>query len=151
MISRRTLIASAATLPALAATSLRAATTVKIGVLFPLTGGAASAGQQGKTAVEMALDVVNTPHPTLPELTFGPTGGLPGLDGATIEAIYADHRGDPAMAQSLTQRLITSDKVAALLGSYQSSTAMTATAVAERYGVPFVVGDSVANNITERG
>jgi branched-chain amino acid transport system substrate-binding protein len=151
MISRRMLIASAATLPALAATSVRAATPVKIGVLFPLTGGAASAGQQGKTAVEMALDVVNTPHPTLPELTFGPAGGLPGLGGATIEAIFADHRGDPAMAQSLTQRLITSDKVAALLGSYQSSTAMTATAVAERYGVPFVVGDSVANNITERG
>jgi branched-chain amino acid transport system substrate-binding protein len=151
MISRRMLIASAVSLPALTAASLRAATPVKIGVLFPLTGGAASAGQQGKTAVEMALEVVNMPHPTLPELTSGPAGGLPGLGGATIEAIYADHRGDPAMAQSLTQRLITSDKVAALLGSYQSSTAMTATAVAERYGVPFVVGDSVANNITERG
>src|SRR5271165_199323 len=151
MISRRTLIASAATLPALAATPLRAATPVKIGVLFPLTGGSASAGQQGKTAVEVALDVVNTPHPTVPELTFSPTGGLPGLGGATIEAIFVDHRGDPAMAQSAAQRLITEDKVAALLGSYQSSTAMTATAVAERYGVPFIVGDSVANNITERG
>jgi branched-chain amino acid transport system substrate-binding protein len=151
MINRRTLIASAAALPALAATQLRAATPVKIGVLFPLTGSGASAGQQGKTAVEMALDVVNMPHQTVPELTFSPQGGLPGLGGATIEAIYADHRGDPAMAQSLTQRLITSDKVAALLGTYQSSTAMTATAVAERYGVPFVVSDSVANNITERG
>jgi branched-chain amino acid transport system substrate-binding protein len=151
MISRRTLIASAATLPALAAPLVRAATPVKIGVLFPLTGSSASAGQQGKTAVETALDIVNTPHPTLPELTFGPAVGLPGLGGATIEAIYVDHRGDPAMAQSLAQRLITGDKVAALLGSYQSSTAMTATAVAERYGVPFVVSDSVANNITERG
>src|ERR1019366_10668789 len=82
---------------------------------------------------------------------FSPNGGLPGLGGATIEAIFVDHRGDPSVAQSLAQRLITGDKVAALLGSYQSSTAMTATAVAERYGVPFVVGDSVANNITERG
>ena len=151
MISRRMLLASAATLPALAATPLRAAAPVKIGVLFPLTGSSASAGQQGKTAVEIGLDVVNTPHPTVPELTFSPSGGLPGLGGATIEAIYVDHRGDPAMAQSLTQRLITSDKVAALLGSYQSSCSMTATAVAERYGVPFVVGNSVANNITERG
>jgi branched-chain amino acid transport system substrate-binding protein len=51
----------------------------------------------------------------------------------------------------LAQRLITSDKVAALFGSYHSSTAMTATAVAERYGVPFVVSDSVAANITARG
>ena len=151
MISRRTLIASAATLPALGAASARAATPVKIGVLFPLTGSAASAGQQGKASVEVGLDVVNTPHPTVPELTFSPKGGLPGLGGATIEAIYVDHRGDPAMAQSLTQRLITSDKVAALLGAYHSSCSLTATAVAERYGVPFVVSDSVANNITERG
>jgi branched-chain amino acid transport system substrate-binding protein len=150
MIRRRTLMASAAALP-LAAPALRAAEAVKIGVLFPLTGASASAGQQGKTAVEVALDVVNTPHATVPELTFSPQGGLPGLGSATIEAIYVDHRGDPAMAQSAAQRLITGDRVAALLGSYQSSTAMTATAVAERYGVPFIVSDSVANNITERG
>jgi branched-chain amino acid transport system substrate-binding protein len=150
MIRRRTVLASAAALPALGVPTLRAATPVKIGVLYPLTGSSASAGQQGKTAVEVALDVVNTPQPTLPELTFDPKGGLPGLGGATIEAVYVDHRGDPAVAQSLTQRLITGDKVAALLGSYQSSTALTATAVAERYGVPFIVSDSVANNITER-
>ena len=55
------------------------------------------------------------------------------------------------MAQSLAQKLITSDKVAALFGSYQSSTAMTATAMAERYGVPFIVANSVAANITGRG
>jgi branched-chain amino acid transport system substrate-binding protein len=55
------------------------------------------------------------------------------------------------MAQSLALKLITGDKVAALFGSYHSSTAMTATAVAERYGVPFVVSDSVAANITARG
>jgi branched-chain amino acid transport system substrate-binding protein len=55
------------------------------------------------------------------------------------------------LAQSLAQKLITSDRVAALFGAYQSSTAMTATAVAERYGVPFVIADSVAANITARG
>lgn len=151
MIRRRTVIATAAALPALGTPALHAAPVVKIGVLFPLTGGAASAGQQAKAAVETALDIINTPHPGLPELTFSPKGGLPGLGGATIEAIYADHRGDPAMAQSLTQRLITENKVAAVLGSYHSSCSLTATAVAERYGVPFVVSDSVANNITERG
>jgi branched-chain amino acid transport system substrate-binding protein len=151
MITRRTLIASAATLPALAAPALRAATPVKIGVLFPLTGNSGSAGQQAKTATEIALEVLNTPHPNLPELTFGASGGLSGLGGATIEAVFVDHRGDPAVAQSLTQRLITGDKVAALVGAYHSSCAMTATAVAERYGVPFVISDSVANNITERG
>jgi branched-chain amino acid transport system substrate-binding protein len=62
-----------------------------------------------------------------------------------------DHRGNPSDAQSLAQKLITGDKVAALIGAYQSSCAMTATAVSERYGAPFVVSDSVAANITGRG
>ena len=39
----------------------------------------------------------------------------------------------------------------ALLGAYQSSCSFTATAVAERYGIPFLVGDSAALNITGRG
>src|SRR5438105_1770898 len=38
-----------------------------------------------------------------------------------------------------------------VLGVYHSSVAMAATAVAERYGVPFLVADSVALNITQRG
>jgi branched-chain amino acid transport system substrate-binding protein len=150
MMHRRALLLSASA-AALLIPRARAAEPVKIGVLYPLTGNSAASGQQAKTAVEIALDVVNTPHPNLPELTFSPNGGLPGLGGATIEPVFVDHRGDPAVAQSQTQRLITGEKVAALLGSYQSSTALTATAVAERYGVPFVVSDSVANNITERG
>src|SRR2546421_13001005 len=38
-----------------------------------------------------------------------------------------------------------------LFGAYQSSCTFTATQVAERYGIPFVVGDSAALNITGRG
>jgi branched-chain amino acid transport system substrate-binding protein len=38
-----------------------------------------------------------------------------------------------------------------LLGAYQSSCSFTATAVAERYGIPFMVGESAALNITGRG
>jgi branched-chain amino acid transport system substrate-binding protein len=41
--------------------------------------------------------------------------------------------------------------VVALLGAYHSSVALVTTAVAERYGIPYVVGDSVALNITARG
>ena len=37
------------------------------------------------------------------------------------------------------------------MGAYQSSCSFTATAVAERYGIPFMVGDSAALNITGRG
>jgi branched-chain amino acid transport system substrate-binding protein len=38
-----------------------------------------------------------------------------------------------------------------LLGAYQSSCSFTATAVAEKYGIPMMVGESAAGNITGRG
>ena len=149
MIRRRTLLL--ATPAIITATRVRAAESVKIGVLYPLTGNSAASGGEAKQSVEVGAEIVNTGHPELRAMPIGTSPGLPNLGGAKIEPIYVDHRGDPSVAQSLAQRLITNDKVVALLGSYHSSTAMTATAVAERYGVPFVVSDSVASNITTRG
>jgi branched-chain amino acid transport system substrate-binding protein len=149
MIRRRTLLLTAPAI--IASTRARAAESVKVGVLFPLTGNSAASGGEAKAAVEVAADIINTGHPELRDLTIGTTPGLPGLGGAKIEPVFVDHRGDPSMAQSLALKLITSDKVAALFGAYHSSCALTATAVAERYGVPFVVADSVAGNITTRG
>jgi branched-chain amino acid transport system substrate-binding protein len=128
-----------------------AADTVKIGVIFPLTGNAASAGQSAKDAVEMAADIVNTAHPELKNLPLGPTAGLPNLGGAKIELDEADHQGNPQVAQQQTLRLITQDHVVAMLGSYHSSVSLVATAVAERQGIPYLVADSVAANITGRG
>ena len=56
------------------------------------------------------------------------------------ELTFADHQGNPSLAQQLATRLITQDKVNVLMGAYQSSCSFTATAVAERYGVPFKEG-----------
>jgi branched-chain amino acid transport system substrate-binding protein len=149
MLRRRSVLLAA---PAVVAASrLRAAQSVKVGVMFPLTGASAASGGEAKAAVETAVEIINKGHPELKGLTVGLTPGLAGLDGAMIEPVFVDHRGDPAMAQSLAQKLIANDKVAALFGAYHSSCAMTATAVSERYGVPYVVADSVAANITERG
>ena len=149
MIQRRTLLLSTPAI--LTASAARAANTVKVGVMFPLTGNSAASGGEGKAAVEVAAEIINTGHPELKGLTVGTSPGLAGLGGARIEPVFVDHRGDPSMAQSLALKLITGDKVSALFGAYQSSAAMTGTAVAERYGVPFVVADSVAANITARG
>src|SRR6202051_2603313 len=128
-----------------------AADTVKIGVIFPLTGNAASAGQSAKDAVTLAADIVNTAYPELKNLPLGATAGLPNLGGAKIELDEADHQGNPQVGQQQTVRLITQDHVAAMLGSYHSSVSLVATAVAERQGVPYLVADSVAANITGRG
>jgi branched-chain amino acid transport system substrate-binding protein len=149
MIRRRTLLLTAPAV--IAASRAHAADTVKVGVLLPLTGNSAGSGAEAKASIEVSADIINTGHPDLKGLTIGLTPGLPTLGGAKIEPVFVDHRGDPSMAQSLALKLITGDKVAALFGAYHSSAALTATAVAERYGVPFVVSDSVAANITARG
>jgi branched-chain amino acid transport system substrate-binding protein len=129
----------------------RAADPVKIGVLYPLTGNAASAGAAAKDAVELGAEIVNGAHPELKGLPLAEAAGLSRLGGAKIVLLSADHQGNPSVGQSQTLRLITEDHVIALLGAYHSSVSMTATAVAERQGVPFLVGDSVALAITQRG
>jgi branched-chain amino acid transport system substrate-binding protein len=125
--------------------------TVKIGIILPLSGNAASAGQQSKGAIELAAEIVNKAHPELGALPLAATAGLPNLKGAKIELVVADNQGDPAVGQNQALRLITQEHVVAIEGAYQSSVTLAATAVAERYGVPWVVGDSVAANITGRG
>src|SRR6478752_6057331 len=139
------LMASAIAMPAWAADP------VKIGVIYPLTGNAASAGQSAKDAVELGLEIVNNTHPELKNLPLGATAGLPNLGGAKIELVGADHQGNPQVGQQQTLRLITQEHVVAMLGSYHSSVSLVATSVAERQGIPFLVADSVAANITGRG
>ena len=124
---------------------------VKIGAIYPLTGNAASAGQSARDALNLAVEIVNTAHPDLKNLPLGATAGLPNLGGAKIVIDGADHQGNPQVGQQQTLRLITQDHVVAMIGSYHSSVSLVATAVAERQGIPYLVADSVAANITGRG
>ena len=153
-VNRRTVLAGAGAAATTLATGARiayAADPVKVGVLFPLTGNAAAAGQASKAAVEVAVDIVNNAHPDLASIPLAKDAGIPGLGGARIELTFIDHQGNPSVAQQQALRLITQDKVHVLFGAYQSSCTLTATPVAERNGIPFVVGDSAAGNITQKG
>jgi branched-chain amino acid transport system substrate-binding protein len=143
-------IATAVLVAALAGPAL-AADPVKIGVIFPLSGNAGAAGTSAKDAVELAAEIVNAAHPELKGMPLAEGAGLPGLGGAKLVLVVADHQGNPATGQQQTLRLITQEKVVAMLGAYQSSVTSTSTQVSERYGIPFVVGDSVAADITGRG
>jgi branched-chain amino acid transport system substrate-binding protein len=125
--------------------------TVKIGAIFPLSGNAASAGVHAKAAIETAMDIINNAHPELGNFPLAKNGGLAGLGGAKVEVVFADNQGSPATGQNQTLRLITEEKVVALTGAYQSGVTLTASAIAEKYGIPFVNGESVAANLTERG
>jgi len=125
--------------------------TVKVGAIYPLSGNAASAGNSSKAAIELATDIVNEDHPELKDVPLAAGKGLPGLGGAKITVVFADNQGTPAAGQNQALRLITEEKVHALIGSYQSGITVTTSAIAERYGIPFLAPESVASILTERG
>jgi branched-chain amino acid transport system substrate-binding protein len=141
----------AAALSVLLAGAALAQSTVKIGAIYPLSGVAASAGANGKAAIEVAVDIINNAHPELGDLPLAKSAGLANLGGAKVEVVFADNQGTPAAGQNQAIRLITEEKVVALNGAYQSGITLTASAAAEKYGIPFLSGDSVAAILTERG
>ncbi|MGA8281696.1 MAG: ABC transporter substrate-binding protein [Desulfobacterales bacterium] len=112
---------------------------VRIGNIIPLSGPSASVGQQGKNAREMAVEEINA------------AGGIKSLGGAKLEMLYADSESKPEKGVSEAERMINTEKVHLLTGCWNSAVTYPTTAVAERYGIPFVVPVSVADKITEQG
>jgi branched-chain amino acid transport system substrate-binding protein len=151
MLGRFGVLAGGLALAAIMASGALAQDKIKIGAIYPLSGNAASAGNSAKAALEVAADIINNDHPELGDLTLAKGAGLPGLKGAKIEFVFADNQGTPAAGQNQALRLITEEKVVALTGAYQSGITLTASAIAEKYGIPFLSGESVAANLTERG
>jgi branched-chain amino acid transport system substrate-binding protein len=145
------LLCAASVSVVLAGTASAQDKTVKIGGIYPLSGNAASAGVHGKAAIETAIDIINNAHPELGNLPLAKNAGLAGLGGAKVEVVFADNQGSPAVGQNQALRLITEEKVVALSGAYQSGITLTTSAISEKYGIPYVNGESVAANLTERG
>jgi branched-chain amino acid transport system substrate-binding protein len=122
---------------------------VVIGALYPLSGPVAQAGLDAKAAAELAVEIVNGRYDL--DLPLARTEGLPGLGGARVRLITVDHQGKPELGQSEAERLITQEKVHALYGAYHSSVSATASQVAERYGVPYLSGESSSPTLHRRG
>lgn len=123
---------------------------IKIGVLYPLTGAAASTGAELKGALELAADIVNNGAKDIPDLPFSSGGGLPNLKGAKIKLVFADHQGNPQIGATETERLITQEKVVAVVGAYFSNVTATSSQVAERYKIPYLNPDSSSTSLTAR-
>jgi branched-chain amino acid transport system substrate-binding protein len=115
------------------------AATVKIGNIEPMSGPSATLGKQGKAAREMAIEEINA------------AGGIKSLNGAKLELIYADSESKPEKGVAEAERLINTEKVHVLTGCWNSAVTYPTTAVAERYGIPFVVPVSVSDKITDQG
>jgi branched-chain amino acid transport system substrate-binding protein len=124
---------------------------VKIGVIYPLTGPGAAVGAELRSALEMAADIINNGAPGINELPLAAGKGLPNLKGAKIKLVFADHQGNPQTGATEAERLITQEKVVAIVGSYNSAVTATASTVAERSGIPFLNPESSSASLTTRG
>jgi branched-chain amino acid transport system substrate-binding protein len=123
---------------------------VKIAGLWPLSGSNATAGTDVLHGAQLAVDIINNAHPDI-DLPLASGTGLPGLGGAKINLVTGDTQGTPEVGASEVDRLVTSEKVAAVIGCYQSAVTLTASQRAERLSIPFVNEASSSVSLTERG
>jgi branched-chain amino acid transport system substrate-binding protein len=122
MGSRFAIVAAVAALVATTGWSPLAwsADAVKIGVLLPLSGRYASAGQSNKRGIDLVIDQVNK------------GGGIKALGGAKIELTVGDDASDQVTTAQEARRLINQDKVSFILGPYATPEGEAAAPVAER-------------------
>jgi branched-chain amino acid transport system substrate-binding protein len=141
-ISRRDLLKTGAglSLGALAAPAyVRAqSTSLKIGVLQPLTGALAFDGAQGKIGADAGFAEVNG------------AGGVKALGGATLEMIVGDARSTPDGGVQEVERMA-SEGVVAIVGGFASPICLAASQAAARYGIPYLVDVGVSDQIVSRG
>jgi branched-chain amino acid transport system substrate-binding protein len=121
---------------ALVAGTALSAQTVKIGVLAPITGFAASDGASVKNSIKLAVDHVNAAG---------------GVLGKKVEAVIYDDAADPKQATALARKLIEQDQVKAFVaGSYS----MPSRAVAPLFNdekVPLVAAYATHPDVTMGG
>ncbi|MBV8577701.1 MAG: ABC transporter substrate-binding protein [Acetobacteraceae bacterium] len=149
-ISRRDVLLGGAAAAMLAPIAARADTSeVVIGLTYPMSGANAQVGVDAQRAFETAVDIINNDEDF--DLPLARGTGLPGLGGAKIRLVYADHQGDPQKGRAEAERLITQEKVCAILGTYQSAVAVTVSQTCERYQIPFISADNSSPSLHRRG
>lgn len=123
---------------------------VKIGAIYPMTGAAAVTGVELMNGVNLAVAIANGEYPDL-NLPLAKSKGLANLGGAKVVVVTGDHQASAEKGMSEAERLISQEKVVALIGSYHSGVTATASQVAERNGIPFVNADSTSPTLITRG
>lgn len=109
---------------------------IKIGEYGSLTGSEATFGTSTHNGIMLAMDAFNAQG---------------GLNGKKIKVITVDDQGKPEEAASAVTKLITSDKVVALLGEVASSRSLAGAPIAQRYKIPMVTPSSTNPKVTQVG
>lgn len=121
---------------ALAATKLVAADAIKIGEYASLTGKDASLGQASHNGTLLAIEEINAAG---------------GLLGRKLELISEDTQSKSGEASTAVRKLISRDKVVAVLGEVISSRSLEAAPVCQAAKVPMISPASTAVGVTAIG
>ncbi|HEY8488530.1 MAG TPA: branched-chain amino acid ABC transporter substrate-binding protein [Thermaerobacter sp.] len=108
---------------------------IVIGVQGPFTGDYAAEGKGFRQAIEMLKEQINAQG---------------GVLGKQIEVVYEDDKGQPNESTLAAQKLV-SQKVVAVIGSYNSTATEAAQQVYADAGILHITPSSTATHLTEKG
>lgn len=103
---------------------------IKIGLITPLTGDVKTFGESTKNAFNIALE------------EYAKTGKY------KITPVVADDRNDPTEGANAALKLITQDKVAAIIGPLTSKVAIPVSEIANTNRVPMISGTATNPKVT---
>ncbi len=110
---------------------------IVIGMYGSLTGDGASFGQSSKEGTELAVDEINS------------AGGL--LGGRKFKLLVEDDQSKPEEASNAVTKLISQDKVVAVLGEVASRRSLAAAPIAQRFQIPMITPSSTNERVIEVG
>jgi branched-chain amino acid transport system substrate-binding protein len=109
---------------------------ILVGEYGSLTGSTATFGLSTNKGIKMALDEVNEKG---------------GVKGKKIKLITLDDQGKQEEAVAAVTRLITQNKVVAILGEVASSLTMAAAPIAQQHKIPLITPSSTNPDVTKKG
>jgi branched-chain amino acid transport system substrate-binding protein len=110
--------------------------TILLGEVGSLTGSEAAFGVSTRNGIELALDEANA---------------IGGVKGKKVAVRVYDDQSKPEEAAAAATRLITQDKVVAILGEVASSNSLAMAPIAQAAKVPMVSPSSTNPKVTEVG
>jgi len=106
---------------------------IKIGGNFEITGGVANFGKSTVNGIQLAFKEVNAKG---------------GILGKKIVLVLADNKSEPSEAANAITKLITQDKVVAVLGPVASSNVLAASQIAIDNKIPLLTATATASKVT---
>ena len=106
---------------------------IKLGVVAPISGEAATFGESTKNGAALYFDQINA------------AGGVAGMK---IVYIVEDDKGDPTQGANAYTKLIDQDKVSAIVGTVMSKVSLAGAPIAQNKGIPMVSPTSTNPAVT---